>query len=148
MEDLKNKSIRYKVMFVPNEESIIWDVFSETPLPVKTISYNLLNSFINIEEWKKIFGIKFYKWLNDDDLSIFDINNAINVEMINALKEVNNHLSDEYIFFWFDRDRTYLDNYKWVNCPISGLPLIDLGPRYPDLNRLISPNHPLIFPIN
>ena len=146
MADLKNNRIGYKVMFVPNEDTVLWEVFAENPLQLGCKNYCILNSYIDIEDWKEKYRIKFNEWLNEDDLDIFDINHSVNLEMINALIQVNRHLSGDFIYYWFDIDRTYNEHYRWTNCPISGEKLIDLGTEYPFLNRLISPFFPLILP--
>lgn len=146
MVDLKNKTL-LKIMWLPNENEILFNIQNETFLPLTSDFYSKLFDYIDIDKWKILYSKKYHDWLNKDDISIYDINNEINLKMIDALMQLNKSLTDVMIFYWFDIDRTFNDKFNWEYCPISKKRLIVLGGGYPDINSLISPDYPLVFPI-
>lgn len=143
MEDLKNKKL-IKVMWVPGER-IFWDIKIESPYD-DMVLYFKLNNLINIENWAKEYKKAYDVWLDQDFGDIYNIKYQININMINALLRLNRTLNDKVVFFWFDVDRTFNENYVWEYCPLSGKPLIILNNEYTQINSLISPDYPLIFP--
>lgn len=146
MVDLKNK-VLLKVMWLPKEDEVLFNIKNETFLPIQSKLYNEVFNNFDITKWKKLYGQAYDKWLNEDDSSIYDINSQVNQSMINTLVKVNELLGGEMIFYWFDIDRTDNENFKWEFCPLSKKRLIHLGDEYPKINSLISPDYPLVFPL-
>ena len=145
MVDLKNKEL-IKVMWLPEEEEILFHLKSEKALPITSKWYNHVLRYIDLNNWKELYRKAYDNWLNNGDSFIYDINNEVNLIMINALIAANETLKNEMIFYWFDIDRTYHENFLWEYCPISKQRLIFLGDNYPKINSFISPEYPLIFP--
>ncbi|MBN8786802.1 MAG: hypothetical protein J0I84_06920 [Terrimonas sp.] len=145
MEDLKNKEL-IKVMWLPKQAEILFKMKDETSLPIKSALYSYILEYIDIVKWRKEYTQKYNDWLNKDDDSIYQIENGINMQMIDDLIKVNKRLRYEKIFYWFDIDRTYNDQFLWKYCPISNKELINLGNGFPKINSLISPDYPLVFP--
>ncbi len=133
-------------MWLPGEEKILFDAKTDSEIGLDSNLYVLLTKYIKIETWKNSYQEKYYNWLNKDDNSIYNINDDININMVNALTKVNEILKDEMIFYWFDVDRTNIEYFNWKYCPISKKKIILLEKSYHYLNRLVSPVYPLIFP--
>lgn len=145
MGDLKNKDL-IKIMWLPGENDILFSMKNEKSLSSNSKLYEQLNNCIDIGSWKKMYAEKYDNWLNTDDHSIYNIKDAVNAMMINALLKFNEMAGNEVIFYWFDVDRTYNENYIWEICPLSNKLLIPLDDKYPKINSLISPDYPLVFP--
>jgi hypothetical protein len=146
MVDLKNKEL-IKVMWLPEEKEVLFNIKNETVIPIKSKLNSQVFSFFDIDKWKRLYAEAYDRWLNKDDSSIYEVNNPVNQSMIDTLIKVNESLEREMIFYWFDIDRTYNENFKWEFCPMSNQRLIFLGDEYPKINSLISPEYPLIFPL-
>jgi hypothetical protein len=145
MIDLKNKRI-YKIMCMPGEYRIIWDVMTEEPIFRNADLYEALSEEIDFKKWRNKYAIKNKNLFQRDDDSIYQLKNPINLDMVNALLKLNEKLEDIIIYYWFDIDRTLDENFKWTHCPLSKERLIDLGPDYPKINSFVSMQFPLIFP--
>jgi hypothetical protein len=145
MIDTANK-LMYKVMWVPGHEGIIWDIHNEEQVPVDDTLYSTLKKYIDIEKWEETYKSEYHSWLEADNNSIHDINNEVNLLMIEAIGKANNSLVDKLIFYWFDIDRTDVDNFYWEYCPLSNKKLVALGNNYPKMNSFISIDYPIIFP--
>ena len=137
----------FKVMVTGNNEGIIWDTAKEIELESDHIAFQYLSREIDISEWKNLYLDLFKKWLVDDDDSIYEITNSINMKMIDALVIINSETSDFRLYYWFDVDRDKYPNYVWKKCPLAGTDLIDLPEHYNNNNRKISVNYPLVFPL-
>jgi hypothetical protein len=145
MEDLKNKKL-YKIMWLPEENHIFLDIKNEKFISINSKMYKYLSNYVDWKSWINVYKKKYENWLNSDDNSIYNISDEVNTKIINALLEMNKHLIHEKIFYWFDIDRTFNENFIWKYCPISKRKLIQLPDEYPEINSLISPEYPLIFP--
>ena len=146
MADLKNKEL-IKVMWLPNQEELLFNMKDEIPLTIESKLHLKLLQYIDVSKWQNEYAQKYNNWLNDDDTSIWQIENEINMRMIDSLRKINKILRHEKIFYWFDIDRTYDDNFVWEYCPISKKELIHLGKEFPKINSLVSPEYPLVFPL-
>ena len=135
-------------MYLTDVDPIIWDVRTEEPLDEGHIYYKVLNSFVDINEWKLKYGQLYKAWLEIDDTSIHDIHHSINKDMINALIDANKHLDESLIYFWFDIDRSEDESFEWEVCPLSRQRLQMLGSECLRKNKLISPDFPIIFPVD
>jgi hypothetical protein len=147
MEDLKNKEI-FKVMWLPKESRILLNVKNEEFVTLNSSIYERLSIYIDIPRWIILYEKKYSDWLNNDENSIYNINDNLNKKMVDALRQLNESYIDKRIFYWFDIDRTNNPNFDWEYCPLSEKKLIFLGYDYPKINSLISPDFPLIFPSN
>lgn len=146
MEELKNKEC-IKVMWLPNQKEFLFTMKFETVLPIESFLYLYISQYINMEKWQNEYGYKYNDWLNNDDNSIFDIKNPVNLGMVKSLIELNMVLKFEKLFYWFDIDRTYNDDFIWEYCPVSNKKLVALGGEFSKRNSLISPDYPLVFPL-
>lgn len=147
MVDLRNKDL-IKIMWLPDQKEFLFQMRNETPLPIEASLYSLVAQYIDIAKWQEKYRKKYDDWLNKDDDSIYDINNEINMTIIFGLKRINKVMKNEMIFYWFDVDRTFNDHFLWEYCPISNKKLMSLGKEFPKINSLISPDFPLVFPLD
>lgn len=145
MVDLENKEL-LKIMWLPAEREVLFNIQNEIQIPITSKFYDVFSDYIDIEKWRILYGEKYHNWLNEDDSSIYDINNEINLKMIDALVKINKRSSDAIFFYWFDIDRTFYERFKWEYCPLSNKRLLTLGDSYPAINSFISPDYPLLFP--
>lgn len=147
MEDLKNKKL-LKIMWLPGEESFIWEMKDETQVGLYSDIQSLVQKHINMQEWSKAYESLYKKWLNEDVMEIYNLNNNVNARMLSEIKQFNEmHKCDYLIFYWFDEDRTNSEKaFSRTVSPLSLDKLIDLGERYHYLNRLISLKDYLVLP--
>jgi hypothetical protein len=134
-------------MWLPRTKKVIWTMKRESQVPLSSHLYNVLNKYIDLDTWRKQYGLEWYKWLNEDVDNINDIKFSLNKKMIEAVGKANNELSGDTLFYWFDIDRTHIKDFKWEKCPISKKKLVDLGSKYHSKNRLISPSKYIVFPV-
>mgnify|MGYP003575646057 CR=1 FL=1 len=134
----------YKVMVTTPSAKILWDLMEREANVDKIM--DLLNREIDLDLWKKNYLELYRRWIEHDDGTIYDVKNAINMDMINALIKFNLNNKGTLIYLWFDTDRDKDPNYKWVKCPLTGSKLIDLKMKVHKNNSKISPQAPLIFP--
>lgn len=127
-------------------ENIIWNLPNEELIDSNHVVFQYLCDEIDFLEWKSQYWSLFKKWLVDGDHCIYDINNLINMNMINALVEANKKMTDFNLYYWFDVDRDKYPDYVWEKCPLSKSDLIILPNEFHKNNRKISPEFPLIFP--
>jgi len=135
-----------KVMVAGETDGILWDASTEHNIQKDHPAYVLLNEQLDLLKWVEDYRGLFRDWLYNDDESIYEINNPINMIMIDSLLVVNNLVKDYNIFYWFDVDRDLNPDFVWNNCPLSKAPLIALPKSFHSNNRKISPKYPLIFP--
>lgn len=145
MVDFQNKEL-IKVMWLPGEREILFEVTTETSIPIDNEVYKILANFIDLNKWTNDYAMKYDAWLKNDNSTIYNINSFINSKMIEALESANKTLSNIILFYWFDVDRTFIEGFNWEFCPISNKKLIELKLSSPKINSLISPVYPLIFP--
>jgi len=143
--DFNNKEL-IKLMWLPDVKEVLLFIKDETFVPGDAELYNQVSTYLDIDQWKIRYSALYDKWLNDDDASVYDVDNEVNQTIINALIKVNSALKDKLILYWFDVDRANNENYQWKICPISKTRLIYLGDEYPKINSLVSNDFPLIFP--
>jgi len=136
----------FKIMVTGNDEGIIWDISKEIEIKSNHIVFKHLSNEIDFLKWKIQYLDLYKKWLIDEDDSVYDINNLININMINALIVTNMKMVDYKLYYWFDVDRDKYPDYIWEKCPLSKLDLIILPNEFHKNNRKISPEFPLIFP--
>ena len=139
-----NNMKEYKLMLTVPEENILWDIVEEKA-QTSVLCYSYLSKSIDLEKWKLSFFSLYRRWVEEDDYSIYDINNDVNISIINALVELNKEI-DFKIYYWFDVDRDRYPNYIWEKCPLSQKDLICLPKHYHKNNRKASVDYPLIFP--
>ena len=147
MIDLRNQEL-IKVMWIPGEDEILFDIKNGIPIPLTSKLYVYLAEHISVNKWRDLYKAKYEDWLYKDDASIYDINHKVNTTMIYAISKVNETLSGKMLLYWFDVDRTTNENFVWQECPLSQNRLLRLGANYPHINVLMSPDYPLIFPNN
>ena len=145
MIDLRNQEL-VKVMWLPGEDEILFDMKNGIPIPLTSKLYTYLAEHISVNKWRDLYKLKYDDWLYKDDASIYDINHKVNTMMLYALLKVNETLSGKKLLYWFDIDRTENENFVWEECPLSLNRLMHLGANYPQINVLMSPDYPLIFP--
>ncbi|WP_316825846.1 hypothetical protein [Pedobacter miscanthi] len=114
----------FKVMVTGAREGLIWKLSTETEVASDHLALQYLSNEINIPEWKNKYLNLYEKWLKNDDGRIYQITDLVNMEMINALVEVNAKVSDFKLYYWFDVDRDKHPDYIWEKCPLSNS---DLG---------------------
>ena len=144
--NLANKRL-LKVMWIPDTR-IIYDMRNENQLELSSDVYNKLNKYINLENWMSEYSREYHNWLNDKSDTIYDINFSVNKNMIEAIKKTNKILVDEVLYYWFDVDRTFAEDFNWELCPRTHKKLLELMNDYNSNNRLISPDEYLVFPSN
>ena len=76
----------YKLMLTVPEENILWDIVEEK-VQTSCLCYSYLSKYIDLEKWKLSFFSLYRRWVEEDDYSIYDINNDVNISIINALVE-------------------------------------------------------------
>lgn len=133
-------------MITSNNESIIWNMLEERKMGYDHLIFNSLSEEIDVQEWKNLYLNLYKSWLIDNDSTIYDIDNPMNMNMINAIINVNKKIADFKLYYWFDVDRDKYPNYIWEKCPLSKLDLIILPDEFHKNNRKLSPEFPLIFP--
>ncbi|WP_293312930.1 hypothetical protein [Pedobacter sp. UBA5917] len=136
----------FKVMVTVAEEGLIWKLLTETELAPDHVALQYLSSEINITEWKNRYLNLYNKWLKNEDDRMCQITDPINMEMINALVEVNSKVSDFKLYYWFDVDRDKYPDYTWKKCPLSNSDLVVLPENLHENNRKVSLMFPLVFP--
>ena len=95
--DFKNREL-IKVMWLPEAKEVLLFINNEAFVPGDAELYNQVSAYIDIDQWKDLYSTFYYKWLNDDDASIYDITHEVNHTMINALIKVNSDLKDRLFF--------------------------------------------------
>jgi hypothetical protein len=135
-----------KIMSLAGQDEIIWDMESDEELPIDHVAYIKLNKYIDLHAWNKAFNDKFMAWLELDDLTMYNIHDPINMEMIEAVIDANLINDGFKLFYWFDVNRDITLNFNWKYCPISNSRLMNLGKNFHRKNRLISSSFPLVFP--
>ncbi len=145
MLDFQNMEL-LKVMWLPGEKEILFEVTTEISIPIDNEVYKILENFIDLNKWSNDYAMQYDAWLKNDDSIIYNINSCINSVMIEALKSANKIMSHTILFYWFDVDRTFIEGFNWQLCPISYEKLIEMKLCFPQINSLISPVYPLIFP--
>ena len=107
----------------------------------------LINQHIDFNNWIANYNMYYKKWLDEDDETIFNFNSPLLSTILEVIKKVNEKLDiDKHLFFWYDIDRTFNEDYYWENCPVTKSKLINLGENYFYTNRLISSNIDLVLP--
>lgn len=142
----KNKEI-FKIVWLPHEDEIIFSAKDETPVSLHSDLYSKLAAYIDIDEWKYLYGRAYRNWLDDISDAVCNVHDQVNMSMIAALIQLNETLPDRCLCYWFDIDRTYNEDFTWKYCPVSGKKLIFLGDGYAYKNAFVSPEYPVIFPI-
>jgi hypothetical protein len=145
IEDLKGKQL-LKIMWVPGAESLLWNMKDESQLSSQSAIYKLVEGNSEIVSWASRFDQLYEQWLEGDNDVIYDVKHEVNREILSILRTLNTSLSELAIFYWFDVDRTDNDDFVWTESPFSGKPLLDLGPDYHFLNRLVSLEDYVVFP--
>jgi len=135
-------------MWLPDEPHILFKMKTEGFITLDSPLYQSLSTYIDLHKWKDLYKKKYNEWLNNDQNFIYHITDEVNLAMINVLISMNNDLKSKRIFYWFDIDRTFNENFIWEYCPISKKRLITLPAEYPKINSLISPDYPIVFPLN
>ena len=133
-------------MWLPSIEECLFSLEDESNFNEPRIK-NIIKSSLDLQTWHNNFTVLYKNWLNDNSEEIYNINSAINLEIIRKITSLNQHLKEVKIFYWFDIDRSKSCNedYLWQHCPLSNLPLIELKSVHPN-NKYISSKHPLVFP--
>ena len=145
MEGLKNRNIT-KLVWLPEEKQLLFDAKSQEYLSLESDAFRQILMFIDLDRWTASYSVAYKKWLNEDDMSIYDFNYPVNAVIIDGLIKANRGSEPELLLYWFDVDRTDNEEFVWEYCPLSGRKLINLGEDYPKINSLVSPDFPLIFP--
>lgn len=139
----------YKIMWVFEPKEIVWDMQTEEPIPLESKLYQKLSRQFYLKEWLDEFTALYNKWLDEDNPIIHNINSSINRTVIDFLVDFNQSLDRGIkVFYWFDVDRDKHPHFKWKKCPLSGIILKDFGSDFPDTNRLVSTQYPLVFPLS
>lgn len=134
----------YKIMVTVRSNGILWDL-KERCAADKEV-FDGLNTQIDIEDWKNKYIDLYQKWLEEDDDTLYQIESKINMDMIQSLVKLNNQNHEFKVFYWFDVDRDKYPGHKWLFCPLTSEPLINLHEGNHKNNSKISPRFPLIFP--
>lgn len=140
--------LKLKLMWLPDASFPLFDMQTNEVPSLSKEEQSFIREQLSLDTWVQSFTQEYAKWLNDEDNQVHDIHSELNAMMIRNIEEANK-LSDAFIiYYWFDIDRYYVDDFHWQYCPISGNPLIDLGENYHSLNRLISPDFHITFPVS
>jgi hypothetical protein len=145
--DVSRKNDLTKIMWLPDQQEILFQMKTEESLSLASKHYKEMYAFIDLDNWRNSYGQAYGNWLNKDDHRIYDINDDVNLIMISALAKANEALNQRIFFYWFDVDRTDNEKFNWEYCPISKKRLVKLGPDFPKINSLVSPDYPLVFPL-
>jgi hypothetical protein len=97
MADLKNKEL-FKVMWA-YETEILWYAKTENALDLNCSLYKELENYIDIEGWKASYKEKYNNWLEDNDNSIYNIKDNLNMVMVSALININKGLKNEIVLY-------------------------------------------------
>jgi hypothetical protein len=147
MVDSKNSpNLLYKIMWA-GKDNIIWNMKDESLVPLKSIAYNVLEDYIDYNDWRKKFSKSYNEWLVGDNSDIYDINFSLNKQIIELLPLLNQDLKKDKItiYFWFDVDRDLYENFQWEFCPLTKNKLTKLKNTHKN-NLLISKDSYLVFP--
>lgn len=144
MEDLENKEL-VKIMWIPGTKKVLWNMKNEKQYLDNKLFYVFLNSQLNLNVWVQEYTKLYRSWLENDDVSIFDLNHKINFNMIKSIKKFNMLSSAVILFYWFDVERSSQPEFQWEKCPKSQSQLISLGDEFHYLNRFVSKDY-LVLP--
>lgn len=145
--DVSRNNDLTKIMWLPDQQEILFRMKTEESLPLTSECYKQIYAFIDLDDWRHLYGRAYDTWLNKDDDRIYDINWNVNRIVIAALAKANEALNQRIFFYWFDVDRTDNEKFNWEFCPISKKKLLKLEPDFPKINSLVSPDYPLVFPL-
>lgn len=149
MVDLRNRNL-VKIMWLPGDPKVVWDMKSELQIPASDPVYNLFNQYMDLNRWSLEYEHLYHKWLEGASRDIYNLSHQLNLSILRAIGKVNSHQGSEsnrIIFYWYDKDRTLEKTFTpWKRDPILGGPLLDLGENYHYLNRLISLDSFLVLP--
>ena len=134
-------------MWLPDESFPLFDMQTGEVCSLSKEDVAFIHQHVPLDTWIQSFAQEYAKWLNDENNQLHDVQSQLNAKMIRSIEEANKLSDSLIIYYWFDIDRTYVEDFHWQYCPISGNPLIDLGENYHSLNRLVSPDFPIVFPI-
>jgi hypothetical protein len=100
MDDLGNKNL-FKIMWLPGEDSVIWNMKNESPLEADSDVYNVVQRFIDLPRWRKDYEILYHQWLNEDNHAIYDLHHEINSRMLSVIKQINGRMQalDSLLFY-------------------------------------------------
>ncbi len=139
----------YKLMWLPNTKHTIWEMKTEKVAKFSEQKYftSLINQNIDLNDWIADYSNYYKKWLDNDDETIFDFNSSLLKSILDAIKKVNKKLDkDKHLFYWYDIDRSFNEDYNWIECPITKKKLINLGNNFFYTNRFISEKADLVLP--
>lgn len=145
MQDLANKPI-YKLMWLPDTTTLIWDVITETALPITDPIYQTLPDYLNLTQWARNYTSVYNEWLNDEANNLYDLQNSTHQQALKAIQQYNEREQCQVkLYYWFDVDRTEQSTYQWTHSPLSQTPLTEI-PMHHYLNRWVAVADNLIFP--
>lgn len=145
MEALEGKRL-LKLMWLPEPKSMIWDMKDESPVGESSISVVLDSKGAEIASWAQRFEVLYRRWLADQSSEVFDVDHNVNEQALSIVRNLNARNSRFAFFYWFDVDRSTNENFLWTTSPLSGIDLIDLGPKYHPKNRLVSLSDSIVVP--
>ena len=137
----------YKIMWLPNDDRVIWQLKNNDQIDTSSELYSLLKQFIDLSGWIDAYDKAHTDWLDNDNAAIYDLNGDLVKGMIDAIRNANAFLGDKKILYWYDIDRSVNDVFQWKFCPGTRNKLIDLGVSYHSINRLICADYLLVMPI-
>lgn len=138
-------------MWLPDTKHTIWNMKTEKEAEFlfQNQIVSLINQNIDFNNWLANYCSYYQKWLNEDDQTIFDLRSPLLKSILDAIQNVNKKMDDnKRLFYWFDIDRSFKEDYRWKNCPITKTKLINLGQNFFYANRLISQKVDLVLPDN
>lgn len=138
--------LKLKLMWLPDESFPLFDMQTNEVCSLSREEQSFIREQLSLDAWIHSFTLEYAKWLNDENNKVHDIHSELHASMIRNIEKTNKLANSLIIYYWFDIDRTNVDDFHWQNYPISGKALIDLGETYHSLNRLISPDFPITFP--
>ena len=138
----------YKIMWMPEPESIIWHWKTGTPAKESHMVVEEMAKYIDLLQWRIDYARQYQNWLADLGSEIYDLKSSLNSSIIDSIGKFNGVSKVIKIFYWFDVDREKDEGFVWRKCPLTGESLFDLGEDFPNNNRLISERKFLVFPKN
>ena len=142
MNDIKSTDI-IKLMFVTANDPYLWHAKTE-----KSVDQPLLDEIttaLDLKTWLNKYAALYDQNNDNNDNPVYNINSEFVRSTIAALEKYNMSERQYKIYYWFDIDRSFSE-VNWDVCPISGNKLIRFDDETIYVNRLISPDHALIFP--
>jgi hypothetical protein len=133
----------FKIMWVGNNQPILWDIYSENAAP-GDIVFQIKNA-INFSDWLDKYKKDYTDWLDDENDNIFNLDIEAYDSLLKSIQKFNIHSSGFKIYYWYDVDRSKQPNFKWTRCIRCNSDLEEIKEaNY--LNRYVCVKDCLVYP--